>query len=303
MTPGPRAARRSSSAPSARATSSTADPPSRSSATPAASSTRSRTASPSCWSTKRSRSEPGPIAPHEPHTLSASAQRALEDARAEARRLEHDADRRRAHRAGAAAGPTGRAQPMLRRLGLDPGPRARSGSRPAAGAAGRAAGAGELAYTSHAKRLIEAASKEAREAGTGLSAEHLLLAALLEPRGPLGGCWPTRASRPERVAGRDAAGARPACRLRRAGRPASPPRRARGGRRIPWRLLILLAVPVSIVLGYVVHAPAVVRSSSRPASACCRWPATWARPPSTWPIAPARRSAASSTPPSATPPS
>jgi ATP-dependent Clp protease ATP-binding subunit ClpA len=41
----------------------------------------------------------------------------------------------------------------------------------------------ELAYTSHAKRLIEAASKEARESGTALSAEHLLLAALQEPRG------------------------------------------------------------------------------------------------------------------------
>jgi Ca2+:H+ antiporter len=30
-----------------------------------------------------------------------------------------------------------------------------------------------------------------------------------------------------------------------------------GGRRIPWRLLMLVAVPVSIVLGYGVHAPAV----------------------------------------------
>src|SRR4029079_11178229 len=44
----------------------------------------------------------------------------------------------------------------------------------------------ELAYTSHAKRLIETASKEAREAGTGLSAEQLMLAALLESRGAMG---------------------------------------------------------------------------------------------------------------------
>jgi hypothetical protein len=39
-----------------------------------------------------------------------------------------------------------------------------------------------VAHTSHAKRLIETASQEAREAGTELSAEHLLLAALIDLR-------------------------------------------------------------------------------------------------------------------------
>jgi ATP-dependent Clp protease ATP-binding subunit ClpC len=44
---------------------------------------------------------------------------------------------------------------------------------------------GELAYTSAARRLIEIASKEARDRNAALAPEHLLLAAVHEPRGPI----------------------------------------------------------------------------------------------------------------------
>ena len=136
----------------------------------------------------------------------------------------------------------------------------------------------ELAYTSHAKRLIETASREAREAGTGLSAEQLLLAALLEPRGTMGKMLAEVGAGPDQVraalqsgsvsvdpADRDARAARPrAARGRmdtptaRPGRPAAPhPALRAAGPRIPWRFVLLVAVPVSIILGYVVHAPAV----------------------------------------------
>ena len=79
-----------------------------------------------------------------PHTLSASAQRALEDARAEARAPGARRHRRRAHRAGAARSRTGPAEPVLQRLGLDAGagaPAAR-GRRPARPATRRDRGAG-----------------------------------------------------------------------------------------------------------------------------------------------------------------
>ena len=74
---------------------------------------------------------------------------------------------------------------MLRRLGLEPDQvRARL---EAGGRRGRPRRSGEeLAHTSHARRLIEAASKAAREAGAELSAEHLFLAAVREPRGVMG---------------------------------------------------------------------------------------------------------------------
>ncbi len=118
-----------------------------------------------------------------PHTLSASAQRALDDARAQAVRLEHDAIGAE-HIVLALIAPDGPGAPALRKLGLDVArvrQRLESGGRRGQGRGG----AEDLAYTSHAKHLIEAASKEARESGTGLSAEHLLIAALVEPRGTM----------------------------------------------------------------------------------------------------------------------
>jgi hypothetical protein len=81
-------------------------------------------------------------------------------------------------------GPDGPGQAALQRLGLTV-ERVRQRLE-TSGRRGRPRGATqELAYTSHAKRLIEMASKEAREAGTGLSADQLLLAALVEPRGTM----------------------------------------------------------------------------------------------------------------------
>ena len=60
-------------------------------------------------------------------------------------------------------GPDGPAGRMLTRLGLDP---AQVGQRlEAAGRRARGRGDEALAYTSHARRLIEAASRRAREEG------------------------------------------------------------------------------------------------------------------------------------------
>jgi Ca2+:H+ antiporter len=214
-----------------------------------------------------------------PHTLSASAQRALEGARAEALRLEHDAIGAE-HIVLALMAPDGPGRAALDRLGL-----ATDRVRERLEAGGRRGrlrgGTQELAYTSHAKRLIEMASKEAREAGSGLSAEQLLLAALLEPRGTMGKMLAEVGADAERV--RAAVGAPGAARAGTAPAPdreTTHPAPARGGsgrgntdrpsrspaphltpragrHSIPWRLILLLAVPVSIVLGYVVHAPAV----------------------------------------------
>jgi Ca2+:H+ antiporter len=197
-----------------------------------------------------------------PHTLSASAQRALDDARAQAARLEHDAIGAE-HIVLALIGPDGPGGPALRKLGLDVArvrQRLESGGRRGPGRGG----AEDLAYTSHAKHLIEAASKEARESGTSLSAEHLLIAALIEPRGTMGKLLAEAGATAERVRAELGQGSTGSATGARAARgPAEPlttglPPHLRPKRRgVPWRLLFLLAVPVSIVLGYVVHAPAV----------------------------------------------
>jgi Ca2+:H+ antiporter len=217
-----------------------------------------------------------------PHTLSATAQQALQGARAEAVRLEHDAIGAE-HIVLALLDSGGPAGAVLQRLGLDL-TRVRQRLE-AGGRRGRPrGGTDELAYTSHAKRMIEMASKEAREAGTGLSDEHLLLAALLEPRGTMGKMLSEVGAGPERVRAAVGqavvAGAGPA-RLPGGQAPAEPqasrPKAARarpkgddqgrpparhltpggGRRRIPWRLIALLAVPASIVLGYLLHGPPV----------------------------------------------
>ena len=196
-----------------------------------------------------------------PHTLSASAQRALDDARAQAVRLEHDAIGAE-HIVLALLGPDGPGGPALRKLGLDltrVRQRLEGGGR-----RGQSRGGTEdLAYTSHAKHLIEAASKEAREGGTSLTAEHLLIAALIEPRGTMGKLLAEVGATAERVRAELGEGIPSASVGARAGRvPAEPvaglpPHLSPKRRGVPWRLLFLLAVPVSIVLGYVVHAPAV----------------------------------------------
>jgi Ca2+:H+ antiporter len=144
----------------------------------------------------------------------------------------------------------------------------------AGGRRGRPRGAGdEPAHTSHAKRLIENASREAREAGTELTSDHLLVAALREPRGAMArvlsdaGIPPARlraeidASAPaekttSRAAGRDRATPAPERTGHRPAHTGLPPH-LRRTRTVPWRLLLLAAVPLSILLGYVLHAPAV----------------------------------------------
>jgi Ca2+:H+ antiporter len=108
----------------------------------------------------------------------------------------------------------------------------------------------ELAYTSHAKRLIETASKEARESGTALSAEHLLLAALQEPRSTLARILRDSGVSPERA--REAVHHAP-----QTGAPNSPTGGSARRRRLSWRELLLLSLPASILLQYVFHAPAL----------------------------------------------
>jgi Ca2+:H+ antiporter len=196
--------------------------------------------------------------------LSESAEQALARAREEARRLGHDSIGAE-HILLALLRPGGMAEPLLRRIGLEPNDvRARL---EAGGRRGRPRGGGEEpAHTSHAKRLIETASKEAREAGTELSAEHLLLAALQEPRGAMARILGDAGISPARVRAeidsptpspRRAASASPEP------RPQAPPAHSRlpphlqKGRTPRWRLVLLAAVPLSIVLGYALHAPAV----------------------------------------------
>jgi hypothetical protein len=180
--------------------------------------------------------------------LSERAEQALAQARDEARRLGHDAIGAE-HILLPLLHPGGAGVPMLRRLGLEADQvRARlevSGRR------GRPRRRGEeLAYTSHARRLIEAASQDAREAGVELSAEHLLLAALREPRGVMARILADHGISPSDVgpAEQPVAGVAPTAGL--------PPHRRKPSTS-RWRLVLLAAVPVSIVLGYVLHAPAV----------------------------------------------
>ncbi|HEX6406071.1 MAG TPA: calcium/proton exchanger [Gemmatimonadales bacterium] len=183
-----------------------------------------------------------------PRTLSAYAQRALENARAEAVRLGHDAIGAEHIVLGLLRG-DGTASALFGRLGVPPGlveQRLEASGRRRANR-----GPGEqLAYTSHAKRLIEVASKEAREAGGVLSAEHLLLAALHEPRGAL--------VKILAEAGVSADRAQAAMRLPAPSHPRpgqSEPTKEK--RSVPWRPLLLLAVPLSVVLERFFHAPAL----------------------------------------------
>ena len=185
-----------------------------------------------------------------PRTLSAYAQRALESARAEATRLGHDAIGAEHIVLGLLRG-DGNAPALFARLGVDLSAiekrlEASGRRRPPRG------GAEQLAYTSHAKRLIEQASKEARETGTALSAEHLLLAALHEPRGTLVKVLGEAGISAERAQQglKQTAPARQPAADHEDGRPS-------GLRRVPWRAVLLLAVPASILLQHVFEAPAL----------------------------------------------
>jgi Ca2+:H+ antiporter len=186
-----------------------------------------------------------------PHTLSALAQRTLESARTEAVRLEHEAIGAEHILLGLLRGDNPAAA-MFARLGLDltaVQKRLESAGRrrPSRGRSE------ELAYTSHAKRLIEVASKEARESGTALSVEHLLLAALHEPRSTMARILADAGISPDRAR----AEMNQAMRTPSPAGPVHPDLIGRSSRGPPWRLLFLLAVPVSILLQQVFHAPAL----------------------------------------------
>jgi Ca2+:H+ antiporter len=129
----------------------------------------------------------------------------------------------------------------------------RGGSRRAAGAIGGT----DLPYTAHAKRLIELATREASRQGGGLTSEHLLVAALEEPRGALArllsenGVSTARAlaavrEQPDTV--------RPRRTPATAHGPTPQPRR----RRFSWRTVLLVAVPVSVVLAWLDQPPVLV---------------------------------------------
>lgn len=110
-----------------------------------------------------------------------SAQRVLERGRAEAERLGSDAIGAEHLLLGAVADPL--AISVLGAIGISPEAareRLEAGIRRGRG---RSEGS-ELALTSHARRLVDAAAAEARQREAGpLGAEHLLLAAFRDPRG------------------------------------------------------------------------------------------------------------------------
>jgi Ca2+:H+ antiporter len=214
--------------------------------------------------------------------LSPAVQRTLDDARSQAQRLGHDAVGAE-HILLALLQPGGPGEPLLSRLGLEP---ARVRERlEAGGRRGRTRGGEALAYTSHAKRLLDVASKEAREAGAVMGPEHVLLAALHEPRGPMARILSEAGVAAERVrsalgASAPAPNARTGATARRTAarssaeapahapleaptrqpdaprRPGLPPHLKRR-RKLSWRPLLLLMLPISMVLGYLIHAPAV----------------------------------------------
>jgi Ca2+:H+ antiporter len=163
--------------------------------------------------------------------------------------------------------PGGPGVPVLTRLGIEPETvRARL-----AGGNRRSRGRGpadDLAHTSHAKRLVEAASRAARQTGTAVTAEHLLAAALLEPRGSIGriladaGIAPARVRAELRLPASPPDGEAPGAAEAASGSVGHPQRVAHGGGSgrpwwRNWRLILLLAVPLSVVLQYLLHAPAV----------------------------------------------
>jgi Ca2+:H+ antiporter len=175
----------------------------------------------------------------------------LENARVEAVRLDHDAIGAEHILLGLLRG-DGTTAGVLNRLGLDVAQiEKRLEASVRRGGPGRKPGE-QLAYTSHAKRLIEAASKQARESGTGLSAEHLLLAALREPRGTLTKILSDAGISPARAQAEVSRGFQAETPSR-----VHPAIAGRSRRRVPVRLLLLVALPVSVLLERVFHASAL----------------------------------------------
>jgi len=202
--------------------------------------------------------------------MTEGAERVLEQARAEARRLGHESVGAE-HILLALLAPGQPGADVAERLGLDAEAlrgRLGAGRRPPRARAP----AGDLPFTSHARRLLEGASRSAREVGGDVAVRHLLAAAFLESRGTMGRFLAEARISEARVrAELDAEpgggpSERAPSRTRAQAAPAepdpAPPKVAHGGGKsrpgwLSWRILLLAAVPVSMLLGYVLHAPAV----------------------------------------------
>jgi Ca2+:H+ antiporter len=187
------------------------------------------------------------------HTLSPSAQRVLDSARQEAARLGHEAigaehivlsllqEGEPVVAAFAARGLT--VATVRERL-------------EAAGRRAKGKGAPEqLPYTSHAKRLIELATREARSQSGPLAAEHLLTAAFKEPRGSLARML-SDAATPSPRPTRQTPGGSPQPPVS----PARPAAFVKPARRWKpsWRLVLLAAVPLSLGLAAAHASPILI---------------------------------------------
>ena len=128
----------------------------------------------------------------------------------------------------------------------------------AAGRRGRSKASSEqLQYTSHAKRLIELATRGARSKGGPLAAEHLLAAALEEPRGPLARLLADAGVSVPQV--RDVVRDRTGALVEPDRIPETiPPAPKRSRRTVSWRGVLLAAVPLSVGLALAHASPVVV---------------------------------------------
>ena len=176
------------------------------------------------------------------HTLSPSAQRVLDSARREAARLGHEAIGaehivlsllQEGEPVVAAFAARGLTLAAVRERLEAAGRRAKGKGTPE-----------QLPYTSHAKRLIELATREARSQSGPLAAEHLLTAAFKEPRGSLARMLSDAATPSPRPTPRGSPQP-PVPPVRPAPAPIVKPARRW---KLSWRLVLLAAVPLSLGL-------------------------------------------------------
>ncbi len=201
--------------------------------------------------------------------LSGGAQRVLDTARAEAERHRHDAIGVE-HLLLALLSENEATREIFRRLNLDQATATERLEQAARRSRARADG-GTLSLTSNARRVIDAAGRSAREQGSTLTAEHLLRVVVAEPRGTIArmlGEAGVASETVETTLAELLTGKGPVP-VPRVG-PPSPtksPRQHTGGGKGPreastvappgaprWRYVLLAAVPVSMLLGYVLHA-------------------------------------------------
>ncbi len=190
-----------------------------------------------------------------PPQLSGGAQRVLDTARAEAERRRHDAIGVE-HLLLALLSENAATREIFRRLNLDEATATERLELAARRSRARADG-DTLSLTSNARRVIDTAGRVAREQGGEPTMEDLLRAVLAEPRGVVAKML-SEAGLPaetvETTVAEVLAGAKS-------------PRQHTGGERVSkkaadvtapsaprWRYVLLAAVPVSMILGYVLHA-------------------------------------------------